>query len=210
MRRATTQYRNVLTFPPMLRLFLVSCALALSASCAGSPPEPDPADEWLEVLDARKAISDDPRTAQQWADQLHAFLTRYPDHARAREVWETLEIEHATRLGDSGRPAEGAARLRKLLESGPRDRHRVREAMAALEKRVHISGEELAQIRNGLTPDQVEVLLGAPPPGWRRSTGKQSESWYYRAENDATAAVHFHDGKVISVDAAGAAPDSGS
>lgn len=194
----------MLTFGSMFRVLVGCCALTLTLSCSSEPQPVDPAAEWRAVLESRQAITEDPRTVQRWSDELHAFIRRHPDHARAREVWEALEIEHALRLGDHGRAAEGAERLRKLLANTPRDRHRLREALSVLENRADISADELSQVTRGSSSAEVESLLGAPPPGWRRSTGSQSETWYYRGEAGSTSAIHFHRGKVIAIDSAAA------
>src|SRR5687768_14213402 len=91
-----------------MRVFpYVFAGLALLAAAASpSGPPPDDQTEWRDVLGhkpAAVAADASPDHNQVYADSVRAFVQRHPNHSRAREVWQRLQLEFADDLSGAGR-----------------------------------------------------------------------------------------------------------
>lgn len=184
---------------------LVLAALSvLSCGRTDSDSAPSVSDEWRHVLAVKKkVVAGDPVTRQAYIAEVHDFVRRHPDHRRAREVWEELEIEYAYALSGSGRGAEAVQRLERLLAGSPIHRKRLQDTHDEIADKVRVTPEELQSITRGMTQARVREILGPPRRGWSRRTPPSSESWFYRVDSGRTGAIHFHKGRVLSTEITG-------
>lgn len=190
----------------MLRnLFLILMLVALT-SCADGRAKSAPAasDEWRSVLATKKAaiVSDDLALRQRYADQLLGFIRRHPDHARAREVYDDLELSFARELAARGEYAASLRYYDDILERRP-DAADIAAERAEVKSRTSVDTAELARLERGMTTREVEQLLGRPPRGWQRTAQKERtryESWFYRTGSGEVIAIHFDSGRVFAVD----------
>lgn len=190
-----------------MRVFALVAALGalVAAGCAKPAAAPDHQAEWRDVLRHKKAATASDATAehrQLYADSVREFLEKHPDHERAREVWQRLQIEFADELAAAGRYGDAARYYRAVLEhdQGNDDAKRgLDEALA----RLAVTRDKLLQIEKGMSPHAVSEILGRPVPGWRvrrERAAAEVEAWYYRTSDGGLAAVYFRDGRVFAAE----------
>lgn len=181
--------------------FVAALLLLLAAGCGERQLQPDHQAEWREVLEHKKAASARGATAdhkQTWADSVRTFVQHHPDHERAREVWQRLQLEFADDLSSHGRYQQAIVFYRAVLAHDPANEQALRGLETAAGRLV-VPREKLAQVRPGMREREVAAMLGRPMPGWSRKVRRRSatfEAWYYRTAR-GIAAVHFREGKVI-------------
>lgn len=187
-----------------MRVFAL-VAIVLVAACGGGNAEPDHQAEWRNVLDHKRAANAPdagPQHKQVYADSVRAFVVRHPDHGRAREVWETMQLEFADELVQLGRNQDAIRVYRAVLSHEPANEH-ARSGLALAASRLAVSREKLMQIRKGMSHREVAKVLGKPIPGWtdeRRRREATIDAWYYRTRSGGIAAVYFRDGKVFAAE----------
>lgn len=185
---------------PFLTLLL---ALLVSA-CGGQQPADHQA-EWRDVLQhKRAAVAPDasPDQKQVYADSVRAFVVKHPNHGRAAEVWQRLQLEFADDLAEAGRHQDAIRIYRAVLTRHPESDH-ARSGLALSAARLAVSREGLLALRKGMSHRQVAALLGKPIPGWtvkNRRAGATFEAWYYRTRTGALAGVYFREGKVFAAE----------
>jgi hypothetical protein len=192
-----------------MRVFaVVSLALAMAAAgCGGGDVSPDHQAEWRDVLKQKKAaMSADASPAQKqvYADSLRAFVQKHPNHGRAREVWQRMQLEFADDLAALGRHQDAIRVYRAVLTHDPMSDH-ARRGLAIAADRLAVSREKLLAVEKGMSHRQVAGLLGKPIPGWtveNRRGGSTIEAWYYRTRSGSVAAVYFRQGKVFAAEEA--------
>jgi hypothetical protein len=188
---------------PLLLLLLLLLSF-LSCSRQSERVSTD-VEEWRLVLHAKKAAvkADDPQTRQHYAETLLRFVQKHPDHARARQVYNELEIDLAHDLTEKGAYDQALRYLRDVEARDPKNRRLQRQLAETLDLQ-SVDSTELSAVKAGMTYTAVRTLLGAPPTGWNRSSEDgRYESWFYRNADGGTAAVHFDHGKVIGIDYSG-------
>jgi tetratricopeptide (TPR) repeat protein len=187
-----------------MRRFLVLSAIVI-ASCGGTRSV-DNSTEWLRVLDRKKAaVAPDAtqRQKQAYADSLAAFVTRYPGHSRAREVYRRVQLDFASELSSLGRYQDAIRFYRSVLTDDPKNH----EALAGLTKaldRLTVSHQKLMALEKGMSQHEVARLLGKPIPGWTAKTERPDctiEAWYYRTTDSGVAGVYFRDGTLFAAEA---------
>lgn len=190
---------------------LLIIALLLLASCRAEVRESDHQAEWLRVLEQKKAavaVEASALQKQVYADSLVDFVRRYPDHARAREVYHRVQIEFADELVSLGRYQDAIDFYTAgLMHDATKDDARERMAQAA--ERLAVTREKLEQLEQGMSRREVAGILGKPSPGWttkRDRRGKTFEAWYYRTTSGGIAGVYFRDGEVFAAEANSHAP----
>jgi hypothetical protein len=152
--------------------------------------------DWIQAQ--KEGAPSAPARRQIWADALEDFAEANPGHAPAREAHEQLVLEQARTLAERGRSDEASHLYESLLARRPSDPF-LRTELAAVLERETVRPEELQAVRPGMSPKQVEEILGKAPPGWTRADGNL-ESWYYRRPDQGVASVFFRDGKVFAVE----------
>jgi hypothetical protein len=191
-----------------MRVFaLVSTLFALLlTACGGSEAQPDHQAEWRQVLDQKAAASKPDAPAEQkqvYADSVRAFVDKHPDHGRAREVWQRMQVEFAAELAERGRHQDAIRIYRAVLSHDARNEE-ARRGLALSADRLAVTREKLLKVEKGMSQRQVANLLGKPSPGWQRETRRSAatvEAWYYRTPGGGVAAVYFRDGKVFAAEA---------
>ena len=197
---------RVSPFPAMLLMML-------AGACGGQGAPGDPASvqqadhqsEWRDVLEhKRAAVAPDasPDQKQVYADSVRAFVMKHPNHSRATEVWQRLQLEFADDLAGAGRYQDAIRIYRSVLTHHPESDH-ARSGMALAAARLAITREGLLALRKGMSHHQVSSLLGKPIPGWtvkNRRAGVTFEAWYYRTRSGSLAGVYFREGKVIAAE----------
>ena len=192
-----------------MRVFpVVSLAAALAlAACGGGEVQPDHQAEWHQVLEQKKAATapDAPVAHKQaYADSVRAFVHKHPDHGRAREVWQRMQLEFADELADHGRNQDAIRIYRAVLGHDSTNEH-ARQGLAAAAARLAITREKLLSVEKGMSHREVAKLLGKPIPGWIVEKTRASvdyEAWYYRTSGGGVAAVYFREGKVFAAEEA--------
>jgi hypothetical protein len=192
-----------------VRVFAIFTAIAavLLTGCSGGGSGPDHQAEWREILEQKKAATAPDATAdhrQRYADSVRDFVTRHPNHGRAKEVWFRIQLEFADELMKMGRPHEAVRFYRSVLLQDPGNEQAVRGWDAAA-RRLAIGRDRLAKLQRGMSEREVAAILGRPMPGWtvrqtRRST--EFEAWYYRTATGGVAAVYFREGRVLAAEPA--------
>lgn len=183
----------------------VVAGLMLVLAGCGSDSAPDHQAEWRDVLShKRAAVAPDasPGHKQVYADSVRAFVEKHPNHTRAREVWQMLQIEFADDLSQAGRYQDAIRFYRNVLAHHPDNEH-ARRGLAFAADRLTITREKLLELRKGMSHREVAGLLGKPVPGWivkHRRAGITYEAWYYRTRTGALAAVYFRDGDVLAAE----------
>jgi hypothetical protein len=178
--------------------------LILLAACSVDDSS-DPQSEWLHVLSHKKAaVASDASThsRQVYADALHAFTAKYPGHARARQVYERVQLEFAHELAVHGRYADAIGFYRAVLTENPRNQEAATGINAAA-ARMAVSRQRLLALEKGMSQSEVAHLLGKPMPGWKvRATHHDTdlESWYYRTTDGGVAGVYFRDGELLAAE----------
>jgi hypothetical protein len=179
-------------------------ALLGAAACHSDPP-PDHQTEWRDVLrhkPAAVAADASPDHKQVYADSVRAFVVRHPNHSRAREVWQRLQLEFADDLAAAGRYQDAIRFYRAVLTHHPESEH-ARRGMAVAAGRLAVTREKLLALQKGMSHREVAGVLGKPMPGWtvkNRRAGTVFEAWYYRTRTGQLAAVYFREGKVIAAE----------
>lgn len=185
---------------PLLTTLLAFLVMA----CGGQQP-PDHQSEWHDVLRHKKAaVAPDasPDHKQVYADSVRAFVVKHPNHSRAAEVWQRLQLEFADDLSGAGRYQDAIRIYRSVLTNHPENDH-ARSGLAHAAARLAVTREGLLALRKGMSQRQVASLLGKPIPGWsvkNRRAGATFEAWYYRTRTGALAGVYFRDGKVFAAE----------
>jgi hypothetical protein len=123
----------------------------------------------------RAAVAPDasPDQKQVYADSVRAFVVKHPNHSRATEVWQRLQLEFADDLAGVGRYQDAIRIYRSVLTHHPENDH-ARGGMALAAARLAITREGLLALRKGMSHHQVSSLLGKPIPGW---TVKNRRAW---------------------------------
>jgi len=191
-------------------LIFVLAAL-LAAGCRDRVAEPDHQSEWREVLRHKQAAAHAQATPQQkqvYADSVAAFVTKHPNHGRAREVWQRIQLEFAADLVAIGRHQDAIRFYRAVLAHDPANDVAKRGLEAAAE-RLAVTRAKLLALEKGMSHRQVAAILGKPIPGWTvstRRTGALMEAWYYRTHGGGLAAVYFRNGEVLGAEETSHAP----
>jgi hypothetical protein len=185
-------------------LFFTGLAL-LGLACSRAEQQPDHQAEWRDVLrhkPAATAPGATPDHKQVYADSVRAFVVKHPDHGRAQEVWERLELEFANDLAAVGRYRDAIRFYRAVLVKHP-ESEQARLGLALAADRIAVSREKLLQLSKGMSHRQVANILGKPMPGWtvkQRRAGTTFEAWYYRTRTGEVAGVYFRDGEVLAAE----------
>ena len=179
--------------------------LLLAAACADRTVQPDHQAEWRDVLlHKRAAVAPDarPEHRQAYADSVRAFVQRHPDHGRAREVWQRLQLEFADDLAAMGRHQDAVRFYHAVLTHDPANQHASRGLAAAMDS-LAVSRAKLLTLEKGMSHRQVAGVLGRPMPGWMVTNKRPEatfEAWYYRTREGGVAGVYFRDGKVFAAE----------
>src|SRR5947208_7697405 len=174
------------------------------ASCGGSKTVDSSAD-WVHVLSWKKgavAANATQRQKQMYADSLAAFLSRYPSHPRAREVYRRVQLDFAAELAALGRHQDAIRFYRAVLTDDPRNPEALRGLTAALD-RLTVSRQKLLVLEKGMSQREVTRILGKPIPGWTARTRRPDctiEAWYYRTTERGVAGVYFRDGTLFAAE----------
>jgi len=197
-----------------MRVFPVVSAVvaALAIACGGGQKSaPDHQAEWRDVL-RHKDAADSPNATsthkQVYADSVRAFVQKHPNHGRAAEVWERMQLEFADDLAAVGRNHDAIRFYRAVLEKDAANEH-ARRGLAVAVDRLAVSRDKLQSLEKGMTEREVAHILGKPLPGWSVRTERSEadyEAWYYRTRAGSVAAVYFRDGKVLAAEEASNAP----
>jgi tetratricopeptide (TPR) repeat protein len=186
-----------------VRRFIVLLIL-LCASC-GVDSGPDHASEWLRVLHRKKAAvapKASPIKKQMYADALAAFVSRNPDHSRARDVYRRVQLDFARELSALGRYQDAIRFYRAVLTADPKNGEALRGLNLALD-RLTVSRQKLLALEKGMSQRDVAHLLGKPIPGWTAKTDRPDctiEAWYYRTNDRGVAGVYFRDGTLFAAE----------
>jgi tetratricopeptide (TPR) repeat protein len=189
-----------------MRVFAVVSGVFLlfASGCAGDA-QPDHQAEWRSVLQHKPAATASDATPvhkQVYADSVRAFVQKHPNHGRAREVWERLQLGFADDLAALGRYQDAIRYYRGVLADHP-DNERARRGLALAADRLAVTREKLLGLEKGMSQRQVVSVLGRPMPGWlaeNRRPEATFEAWYYRTTSGGVAAVYFRDGKVFGAE----------
>ena len=180
--------------------------LAIFAAACGGAKSIDNASEWVQVLGRKRAAQSanaTPHQKQAYADSLAAFVTRYPTHTRAREVYHRVQLDFATELSALGRDQDAIRFYRAVLSDDPRNREALAGLSAAVD-RLTVSRDKLLSLEKGMSQHDVARILGKPIPGWTASTERPDctiEAWYYRTSDRGVAGVYFRDGTLFAAEA---------
>src|SRR5512140_2487610 len=128
-------------------LVLVSTLALLPLACSRPAPDGDEQIRWRAILDMKRQLTGPhapggPDVRQQYADALAAFVKRYPQHGRAAQVYQRLELDFARQLADQGRFEEAIHHYRSIL---------------ALDAACHEAGIGLADAANRMTVTRSEL-----------------------------------------------------
>ena len=179
--------------------------LLFAAACADRGAQPDHQTEWRDVLRHKKAAVSAgarPEQKQAYADSVRAFVQKHPDHGRAREVWQRLQLEFADDLAAVGRHQDAIRFYRAVLAHDPTSAPASRGLATAVE-RLAVSREKLLALEKGMSHREVASILGKPMPGWSAKNERAEatfEAWYYRTRGGGVAGVYFRDGKVFAAE----------
>lgn len=190
----------------MRRLIVLAGVCFLALACSQDEPADHQA-EWRQVLEHKKAAraaEASPRQKQVYADSLAAFVRRHPNHGRAREVYQRIQLEFANELASLGRYQDAIRFYRSVLVRDPGNENARRGLTAAVD-RLAITRDKLLLLEKGMSRKQVTQILGKPIPGWmitnrRRDREASSEAWYYRTTTGGLAGVYFRDGRLFAAE----------
>ena len=186
-----------------MRRFLTVFIL-IAAACGGSNSIDNSA-EWVRVLSRKRAAvapNASPHQKQLYADSLAAFLTRYPTHPRAREVYRRVQLDFARELSALGRYQDAIRFYRAVLTDDPHNREALAGLASAVD-RLTVSRPKLLALEKGMSKRDVAGLLGKPIPGWTARTKRPDctiEAWYYRTTDHGVAGVYFRDGTLFAAE----------
>jgi len=189
--------RRLRRIAPLLAIVVVSCGRTHSVDISG---------EWVRVLHQKKAALSSqatPRQKQAYADSLAAFVTRYPTHARAREVYHHIQLDFASELSSLGRYQDAIRFYRAVLADDPKNQQAANGLKIALD-RLTVSRDKLLLLEKGMSQHDVARLLGKPIPGWSARTERPDctiDAWYYRTSDRGVAGVYFRDGTLFAAEA---------
>lgn len=192
-----------------MRVFaLVSLVVAIAAGgCREREVQPDHQAEWRGVLEQKQAAAGPNAPVehkQVYADSVRAFVIKHPNHGRAREVWQRMQLEFADELAHLGRHQDAIRIYRAVLVHDPVNED-ARRGLALAADRLAVSREKLQLIEKGMSHRQVANILGRPVPGWTVENRRREatiEAWYYRTREGGVAAVYFRRGKVFAAEEA--------
>ena len=183
----------------------VTLLLLFAAACADRNAQSDHQSEWREVLRTKPAAvapNAKPEDRQAYADAVRGFVEKHPDHGRAREVWQRLQLEFADDLAAMGRHQDAIRFYRAVLTHDPTNAPASRGLALAVD-RLAVSRERLLELEKGMSQRQVANVLGRPMPGWTAKNKRPEatiEAWYYRTRGGGVAGVYFRDGKVFAAE----------
>ena len=187
-----------------MRVFALVAAL-LMVACGGGGAQPDHQAEWRNVLEHKKAAAAPgaaPQHKQVYADSLRAFVQKHPEHSRAREVWQSMQLEFADDLMSLGRNQDAIRVYRAVLTHDPNN-DQARSGLATAAAHLAVSKEKLLEVRKGMSHRDVAKILGKPIPGWTVENRRREatiDAWYYRTRQGGVAAVYFRDSKVFAAE----------
>src|SRR5438045_3685501 len=101
----------------MKRTLLLLAIMLVVAGCDGSSAT-DLDKDWLRVLQHKRAAAAStasPQAKQIYADSLHAFVQKHPQHGRARAVYQTIQLDFARELAILGRYQDAIRFYRAVL-----------------------------------------------------------------------------------------------
>ena len=172
-------------------------------ACGGTSD--DPSSEWLHVLRHKKAAVAPAATAREkqvYADTLGAFVQRHPQHSRAREVYQNIQLDFAADLVAAGRYQDAIRFYRAVLASDPRNETAARGLRDAVDH-LAVTREKLLALEKGMSQRDVARMLGKPIPGWTKTNELREatiDSWYYQTTSGGVAGVYFRDGKLFAAE----------
>jgi len=137
-----------------------------------------------------------------YADALAAFVSRNPDHSRARDVYRRVQLDFARELSALGRYQDAIRFYRAVLTADPHNAEALRGLNVALD-RLTVSRQKLLALEKGMSQRDVAHLLGKPIPGWTAKTDRPDctiEAWYYRTSDRGVAGVYFRDGTLFAAE----------
>ena len=188
-----------------VRNLSLSLFFLIALAACSDDQSTDAQGEWLHVLSHKKAaVATDATTQsrQVYADALRAFVTKYPGHSRAREVWDRVQLEFARELAIHGRYSDAIVFYRAVLRDSPENKAAIAGLNEAAE-RMALSRQKLLALEKGMSQSAVAHLLGKPMPGWKvrnRHHDTNLESWYYRTTDGGIAGVYFRDGELLAAE----------
>jgi tetratricopeptide (TPR) repeat protein len=162
--------------------------------------------DWLRVLHHKKvAVSPQAsqREKQVYADTLGAFVQQHPQHGRARQVYQRIQLDFARELAAIGRYQDAIRFYRAVLANDPANAEAARGVADAVD-RLAVPRPKLLALEKGMSQRQVAQLLGKPIPGWTSKHDRGdvvNESWYYRTSEGGVAGVYFRDGVLLAAEA---------
>ena len=182
--------------------FIFAGQALFGAACGAGDAQPDHQSEWRNVLQHKKAAVAPNASLthkQVYADSVRAFVVKHPEHGRAQQVWQSLQLEFADDLAAMGRYQDAIRFYRAVLTRHPESEH-ARRGLAIAADRLAVTREKLMTLEKGMSHREVANILGKPMPGWsveQHRAGTTFEAWYYRTRTGEVAGVYFRDGKVI-------------
>jgi len=189
-----------------MRRSLLACAAALVlASCSGGADSAESQRDWLHVLSRKKAAvsaSATTKEKQAYADTLGAFVQKHPQHARARTVYQRIQLDFASELSSLGRYQDAIRFYRAVVAADPQNEEATRGLATALD-RLAVSKKKLLALEKGMSQRDVAQLLGKPIPGWKMKSERRDpaiEAWYYRTQEGGVAGVYFRDGELFAAE----------
>lgn len=184
----------------------VFAAVLLVAGCnRGAGDQPDHHAEWRDVLRHKQAAASPdapPQVRQVYADSVAAFLQKHPNHGRAREVWQRIQLEFADDLSAMGRYQDSIRFYRAVLAHDPANEQAQRGLNASAD-RLAVTRDKLLLLEKGMSKREVAGILGRPIPGWTERKERREttvEAWYYRTRTGGIAGVYFRDGRVFAAE----------
>ena len=184
---------------------VVFSGLLLVIVGCGAKEEAHHRTEWRDVMSRKQVASvpnAPPAARQAYADALSAFVTRYPDHGRAREVYRRIQVEFGDELAEHGRYQEAVRVYRAVLTHDPSNAQATRGLKTAVEN-LTVTPGRLARLERGMSRREVAQVLGKPLPGWSvvRDRGEtEMEAWYYRTAAGGVAGIYFRGGKLFAAE----------
>ena len=194
----------VLMWQQMSRIVPAVLAVLLMAACSDGGGALD--HDWLRVLHHKKAALSpqaSQREKQVYADTLGAFVQQHPQHSRARQVYQRIQLDFARELAAIGRYQDSIRFYRAVLANDPANAEAARGVADAVD-RLAVPRPKLLALEKGMSQRQVAQLLGKPIPGWTSKHDRGdvvNESWYYRTSEGGVAGVYFRDGVLLAAEA---------